>query len=108
MPSMFKPSTSEKRPVATLLVGLFTISQVYQLSSLAITNGLMHPKYLISKAVFIIIGILIWLDGLKSGNFASTVLKYIAFWILASVFQFFMYVSSYSEPVKSMSEDSWF
>ena len=107
MPSMFKPSNvkvvAEKRPVSTLLIGLFIITQVYQLSSLAISDGIKHPGYVTFKAVITIIGILIWLDGLKSGDLGGTVLKYIGFLLLASLFQTVTWLYSYTERVDSSS-----
>ena len=104
---MFKASNvkvvAEKRPVSTLLLGLFIISQVYLLSSLAISDGIGHPAYVTTKAVITILGILIWLNGLKSGAFGETVLKYMGFLVVASIFQSFMYVYSYGERVDSTS-----
>lgn len=101
MPSMFKPSNvkvvKEKRPASTMLLGLFILLQVYQLSSLAISDGIRHPGYVTFKAVITIIGILIWLDGLKSGKFGETVLRYIGFLVLAGILQFFVFMFSYGE-----------
>ena len=101
MPSMFKQSNvkiaAEKRPAATFLIGSFIISQVYLLSSLAISDGRKHPGFVTYKAVATVIGIFIWLDGLKSGAFGDTVLRYIGFLIIASFLQFFMWIGSYGE-----------
>ena len=87
---MFKQSNvkivAAKRPVATLLIGLFIVSQVYILSSQAISLAPKHPAFVTFRTVTTVLGILIWLDGLKSGAFGVTVLRYIGFLAIVGFF----------------------
>ena len=62
-----------------------------------------HPMYVVTKALIQIVGIFIWLDGLKSGKFGDTVLKYIGFLVVASFVHFFAFAYSYGEPIEAGS-----
>lgn len=104
---MFRPSNvkvvAEKRPISTLLMGIFILSQVYDLSKLAISDGRTHPGYVMTRAVITIVGVLIWLDGLKSGDMGMTVLKYIGFLFIAAFVRFFAFAYSYGETKTTTS-----
>ena len=108
MVSIFKAKNVQPvmkaRPIMSGVMGLFIILQLYQLSSLAITDGKKHIGYVLIKAAISIVGIFIWLQGLKSGKFGQTVLTYIGFLVLAGIVQLFSFFASYGETVKTVQK----
>jgi hypothetical protein len=99
MTSMFKPKnikpTFEARPVKSLAVYLFVISSSLMLLQSAISDVTTHPIYVLTKAIIVGIGCMIWLNALKSNDLGSGLFKYIGFIVISSVFQFFVFLGSY-------------
>lgn len=85
----------KSRPVASLLIGSFIVIQMYFLTSLAISDVTSHPGYVLLKALFLVLGALIWVSALKTGKFGQASLQYIGFCVLSGVVQFIAHVISY-------------
>ena len=93
----------EKRPVMSALMGLFIVVNAVMLLQLVASDVVKHPMYVILKGLIFVVGSMIWLNGLKSGNLGQTFLKYVGFIFIASIVQFFAYVGSYGSTTTTQT-----
>ena len=92
---------AKEKPVATLLIGLFIIYKLVLLTQLALSDLVSHPGYVTVKAAIVGLGLLIWLNALKTGKFGMAALQYIGFLVLASLVQFIAFAASYGETTST-------